>query len=55
MENLMKYLGAIIILLAVVLLAVHCLQNFTGNFLLAMSGVLLAAGLSAHIAVHKYF
>ena len=52
MENLLKYCGAIIVLLGALLLLIYHFAT-KSNVLLALSLVLMVAGVVAHVIINK--
>lgn len=53
MKELLKYLGPIIQIIAVILLAVYYVQSPAENTLLSVAGILVIAGVVVHILTNK--
>ncbi|MGM0376513.1 MAG: hypothetical protein ACQEQ0_07045 [Bacteroidota bacterium] len=54
MKYLIKNLGVLMIIAAVVILAIYSYKDFIDNLLLVISLLLLVAGLFTHILVNKH-
>lgn len=55
MEQLKRSLGAIVVLLGVLLLAVYKVAELTDNTILVVSAVLMLAGVGLYIFLNKMF
>ena len=54
MKELLKYLGIIVMLIGVIILAVYNFGNYPGNALLITAGILIVAGAIGHVILNKY-
>lgn len=55
MDSLKRSLGAILVLLGVVLLAVYAIVGLTDNIVLVLAAVLFVAGILSYIFLNKLF
>ncbi len=55
MDQLKRSLGAILVLLGVVLLAVYAFAGLTDNIVLVLAAILFVAGLGSYIFLNKLF
>ncbi len=53
MKDLLKYLGPIVQIIGVILLAVYYVQAPAENTLLSVAGILVLAGIVVHILLNK--
>ncbi len=53
MKNFLKYLGSILILIGVALLAFYYFGNMPSNTILASAGIIMVVGCIAHIVLNK--
>jgi len=53
MNQLLKYLGVFMILIAVVILSLYVYENAVSNTLLIVSGLFLIGGLAVYIILNK--
>ena len=53
MNQLLKNIGVLLILIAVILLAFYMVENPVGNTLLVVAALLLLFGLGAHITFNR--
>lgn len=53
MNQFLKYLGVLLILVAVGILGVYVYKNVTSNTLLVVSALLLVGGLAVHVIINK--
>ncbi len=53
MNQLLKYLGVFMILIAVVILGLYMYENAVSNTLLIVSGLLLIGGLAVYVILNK--
>jgi len=54
MKYLIKNLGVLMIIAAVVILAIYSFKDFIDNIYLVISLLLLIGGISAHILINKH-
>lgn len=54
MKNILKYLGILIMLVGVVILAFYHFGSYAGNGLLIAAGACVLVGLFAHIIINRY-
>ncbi|MDL2289931.1 hypothetical protein LJB95_00820 [Paludibacteraceae bacterium OttesenSCG-928-F17] len=54
MKELLKYLGIIVMLIGVALLAVYHFSDFPGNGLLIGAGISIVVGAVGHVILNKY-
>lgn len=55
MDQLKRSLGAILVLLGVILLAVYSICELTDNIILVISAILFVAGIGSYIFLNKLF
>lgn len=55
MDLLKRSLGAILVLLGVVLLAVYSVAELTDNIILVLAAILFVAGIGSYIFLNKLF
>ncbi len=55
MDQLKRSLGAILVLLGVVLLAVYAFAGLTDNIILLLAAILFVAGILSYIFLNKLF
>ncbi len=53
MENILKNLGSILVLIGVVLLAIYFFTQSNSNYYLISAGVIMIVGFFAHILLNK--
>jgi len=53
MKEFLKYLGSILILIGVALLAFYYFGNVPSNIILASAGIIMIIGLITHIVINK--
>lgn len=54
MKEILKYLGVLVMLIGVVVLALYHFGDYPGNGLLITAGVLVVVGAAGHILLNKY-
>lgn len=55
MDSLKRSLGAILVLLGVVLLAIYAVAGLTDNLILVLAAILFVVGIGSYIFLNKLF
>lgn len=54
MKNFLKYVGPILVLLGVIILALYFFGISNSNVYLASAGIIMVLGIVSHILINKY-